>query len=97
MRERKMPTRKQYRSRLLASIHETAEGLHAAGAMDKQTLREFDVFHGHVTHSFGGRLRVASEHSRVSARRLAAPLSSRTAGMVGPKSRVNRFTAAIVS
>jgi putative transcriptional regulator len=26
----------------MASIHETAEGLHAAGAMDKRTMREFD-------------------------------------------------------
>ena len=34
--------RKQYRSPLMASIHETAEGLHAAGAMDKRTMREFD-------------------------------------------------------
>lgn len=33
---------KQYRSSLLASIHETAEDLHAAGVMDKRTLREFD-------------------------------------------------------
>ena len=33
---------KQYRSRMMASIHETAEGLHAAGAMDKQTMRKFD-------------------------------------------------------
>ena len=31
---------KQYRSPLLASIHETAEGLHAAGVMDKRTMRE---------------------------------------------------------
>ena len=35
-------TRKQYRSPLMASVHETAEGLHAAGVMDKRTLREFD-------------------------------------------------------
>lgn len=34
--------RKQYRSTLMATIHETAEGLHAAGAMDKRTMREFD-------------------------------------------------------
>ncbi|MGH9611274.1 MAG: helix-turn-helix domain-containing protein [Bryobacteraceae bacterium] len=34
--------RKQYRSPLLASIHETAEGLHAAGVMDKRTMHEFD-------------------------------------------------------
>lgn len=33
---------KQYRSPLLASIHETAEDLHAAGVMDKRTMREFD-------------------------------------------------------
>ena len=33
---------KQYRSPLMASIHETAEGLYAAGVMDKQTLRKFD-------------------------------------------------------
>jgi putative transcriptional regulator len=29
-------------SEAMASIHETAEGLHAAGMMDKQTMREFD-------------------------------------------------------
>ncbi len=34
--------RKQYRSPLVASIHETAEGLHTAGVMDKRTMREFD-------------------------------------------------------
>ena len=34
--------KKQYRSPLMASIHETAEGLHAAGVMEKRTLREFD-------------------------------------------------------
>ena len=33
---------KQYRSPLTGSIHETAEGLHAAGVMDKRTMREFD-------------------------------------------------------
>ncbi len=33
---------KQYRSPVMASIHETAEGLHAAGLMDKQTMRKFD-------------------------------------------------------
>ncbi|MGO9338984.1 MAG: helix-turn-helix domain-containing protein [Terracidiphilus sp.] len=26
----------------MASIHETAEGLHSAGVMDKRTMREFD-------------------------------------------------------
>ena len=34
--------RNQYRSALIASIHETAEGLHVAGVMDKRTMREFD-------------------------------------------------------
>jgi putative transcriptional regulator len=33
---------KQYRSPLMASIHETAEALNTAGVMSKQTLREFD-------------------------------------------------------
>lgn len=33
----------QYRSRALASIHETAEGLHNAGLVDKQTMRQFDA------------------------------------------------------
>ncbi|MGA3259356.1 MAG: DNA-binding transcriptional regulator [Bryobacteraceae bacterium] len=34
--------RKQYRSSLMASVHETAEGLHGAGILDKRTMREFD-------------------------------------------------------
>ena len=34
--------KRQYRSALMASIHETAEGLHAAGVMDKRTMQEFD-------------------------------------------------------
>ena len=33
---------KQYRSRVMASVHETAEGLTSAGVMSKQTMREFD-------------------------------------------------------
>jgi putative transcriptional regulator len=33
---------KQYRSPLMASIHETAEGLQAAGLMNKLTMRKFD-------------------------------------------------------
>ena len=33
---------KQYRSKAMASIHETAEGLHTAGVMDKQTMRRFN-------------------------------------------------------
>ena len=34
--------RKQYRSPLMASVHETAEGLQSAGLMGKRTMREFD-------------------------------------------------------
>src|ERR1700683_1888110 len=33
---------KQYKSDAMASIHETAEGLHAAGVMDKQTMRKLE-------------------------------------------------------
>jgi putative transcriptional regulator len=33
---------KQYRSPLMASVHETAEGLHLSGVLDKRTMREFD-------------------------------------------------------
>jgi putative transcriptional regulator len=32
-----------YRSKVLASIHETAEGLLAAGVVDKRTMRRFDA------------------------------------------------------
>jgi putative transcriptional regulator len=34
--------KKQYRSDIAASIHETAQGLHEAGLMDKRTMREFN-------------------------------------------------------
>ena len=37
-----MSTSKQYRSRVMASVHETAEGLTAGGIMNTQTMREFD-------------------------------------------------------
>ncbi len=33
---------KQYRTDALAAIHETAQGLHEAGAMDKRTMKAFD-------------------------------------------------------
>ena len=33
---------KSYRSEPLAAIHETIEALHAIGAIDKQTMRNFD-------------------------------------------------------
>jgi putative transcriptional regulator len=34
--------KKQYRSRIRASIHETVQDLHDAGVVDKRTLRQFD-------------------------------------------------------
>lgn len=34
--------KRQYRSPLMASIHETAESLHAVGLVDNRTMREFD-------------------------------------------------------
>ena len=34
--------KKQYRSGVMASVHETAEGLTGAGVMSRQTMREFD-------------------------------------------------------
>ena len=34
---------KKYRSNALAAIHETMEALHDVGAIDKQTMREFDA------------------------------------------------------
>ncbi len=34
--------KKVYRSRIMASIHETVQDLHAAGIVDKRTLRKFD-------------------------------------------------------
>jgi len=33
---------KQYRSRIMAAIHETVEDLRAAGLVDKRTMRSFD-------------------------------------------------------
>jgi putative transcriptional regulator len=33
---------KKYRTDAFAAIHETMEGLHEIGAIDKQTMREFD-------------------------------------------------------
>lgn len=33
---------KKYRSKAYAAIHETMEALHEIGAVDKQTMRQFD-------------------------------------------------------
>lgn len=37
-----MATSKNYRDDVMAAIHETAEGLHSVGMLDKKTMREFD-------------------------------------------------------
>ncbi len=34
---------RQYRSPIMAAVHETAQDLHDAGLMDKRTLRRFDA------------------------------------------------------
>jgi putative transcriptional regulator len=34
---------KKYLSRIAETVHETAAGLHRIGAIDKRTMREFDV------------------------------------------------------
>ncbi len=43
MRKTKTTRHGKYRSPVLASVHETAKGLHEAGVMDKETMRKFDV------------------------------------------------------
>ena len=37
-----MSRKRIYKSKAMAAIHETAVGMHKAGVIDKQTLREFD-------------------------------------------------------
>lgn len=49
-----MTVTRQYRSKVMASIHETAEGLHAVGVMDKQTVRKFRVTHDRGEQGGGG-------------------------------------------
>ncbi len=34
---------KTYKSEAMAAVHEMMEGFHQSGAIDKQTMREFDV------------------------------------------------------
>lgn len=38
-----MVAKKQAKSEILASVHETAAGLHKLGLVDKATMREFDA------------------------------------------------------
>jgi putative transcriptional regulator len=42
-RVRDMTNKKRYRSDALRSLHEVAEDLHGIGALDKTTLRDFDL------------------------------------------------------
>jgi hypothetical protein len=44
MRKPRTTRHGEYRRPLLASVHETAKGLHDAGVMDKETMRKF--YHG---------------------------------------------------
>lgn len=37
-----MARKKVYKNEAMAAIHETAVGMHKAGVIDKQTMREFD-------------------------------------------------------
>src|SRR6266699_7179775 len=43
MRKTRTTRHGTYRSPLLASVYETAKGLHDAGVMDKETMRKFDI------------------------------------------------------
>ena len=36
-------TSKVYKSKAMAAVHETMEGFHETGAIDRQTMREFDA------------------------------------------------------
>lgn len=38
-----MTQKKQYKSEAMAAIHETIDGLHQMGAIDKRTMRDFDT------------------------------------------------------
>ena len=38
-----MTSKAKYQSKIAGVVHRTAEGMHRAGAIDKTTMREFDV------------------------------------------------------
>lgn len=40
---KKLTNKAEKKSRILESVHETARGLHSAGAISKTTMREFDA------------------------------------------------------
>ncbi len=63
-----MKKTKQYRSPLMASIQETAEGLHRAGLINKLTMRKFDAMSLIGRGSIHERKVEAQRHSRGAAR-----------------------------
>ena len=81
-----MAMKKQYRSAVMASIHETAKGLHNASAMDKQTMRKFDAACLTPVHPLSAEvsLRICSNAARLSASIGASKIAS--IGMGGRKS-----------
>ena len=58
---------KTYRSEIAASVHETAEGLHETGLIDKRTMRQFDESClSAVTALSAGEIRAIREREAVS-------------------------------
>jgi len=52
---------KTYRSEIAAAVHETVEGMHDAGVVDKQTMLEFDASYLHSSAMFRSELRYPSD------------------------------------
>ncbi len=65
------------KSRILAEMHETARGLHRAGALEKQTLREFDALCLPPVRSLSARqIRAIRSRARMSQAVFAAVLNT---------------------
>lgn len=62
-----MTKTKTYKSEAMAAIHETAAGMHKAGVIDKQTMREFDEGCLTPVHAFSAEeIRALREREEVS-------------------------------
>lgn len=62
-----MTKTKTYKSEAMAAIHETAAGMHKAGVIDKQTMREFDEVCLTPVHAFSAEeIRALREREEVS-------------------------------
>lgn len=62
-----MAKNKTYTSDVLASVHQTAEGMYKAGVMDKKTMRRFDDSCLTPIHEFtGDEIRALREREEVS-------------------------------